>query len=404
MSSDIKESLYAEIELLSFLLTKMGGIKRFPLELEKSFQHDYLQQTLHGSKLTLVLGFILFAGGSSFILMFFPHWKLPFSISILMVSPVLLILLGLSYTKLFFYWQQLIVLTYAITILIGLSTIGALAPPPMKDLVYQGMILPALFVITLTNIQFRYSIFIMLTVIIAFNISYKFNEVSTSTDEYRFFVNNYLLIGASSLCVIASYVHESSIRTQFLLRKLSIVKSQLLEHFTHYDALTNIANRRYFDEVLDKEWRRAQREQYPIGLIFLDFDFFKEYNDSYGHIAGDKALYALAQTLRICARRPGDFAARYGGDEFTVILPNTDVASTLQIAEKIQLAIHKRNINHNGLSTSNSVTVTMGLSALTPTVDTLPTLLIKQADAALNSGKKIKRGKVYTYNHNLTTF
>jgi diguanylate cyclase (GGDEF)-like protein/PAS domain S-box-containing protein len=112
-----------------------------------------------------------------------------------------------------------------------------------------------------------------------------------------------------------------------------------LEHQASFDALTNVANRRRFDDIFDQEWRRAAREAQPLALMLIDIDNFKNYNDLHGHPAGDACLRAVAQTIAAHARRPGDLVARYGGEEFAVLLPLTDLRGSCELGEKIRLAV-----------------------------------------------------------------
>lgn len=394
--TDINE-INQQIETLDTLLSKASGVGKFPSQLERKFQRDYFKRYHKAARLTLWLGFFLFALGSLFILGFFPNWEFPFSVSILMTSPVLLILLFLCYTKIYFGFQQTIVMLFAITILMGLAVIAAVAPMSCKDLVYQGMILPPLFVSTLANLQFRFSIFIMIVVMLASNISYHFSQFYELHNYYSLLVNNYLLFGGSSLCLIASYFNERQHRTQFLLAQTIQVKNNLLEYLSNYDEVTHVANRRYFNKTLEKEWRKAVRECKPLGIIFLDFDFFKEFNDLYGHPRGDYALKRISHALLSCARKPEDFVARYGGDEFIIILPNTTLESGVEVAKKIQFAIKNLKIQHGNSTVSEFITTTIGVASIRPRQDTRPVLLLKHADIALTDGKKIERNAIYTY-------
>ena len=125
--------------------------------------------------------------------------------------------------------------------------------------------------------------------------------------------------------------------------------------------LTGIANRRYFDQALDKEWRRALRQQKPLGFIMADIDFFKNYNDTYGHQEGDECLKKIAKTLSLVARRPADLVARYGGEEFAIVLPNTSPEDAYHLAEMARQAVLALRIPHTSSDVCEYATISLGV-------------------------------------------
>lgn len=155
-----------------------------------------------------------------------------------------------------------------------------------------------------------------------------------------------------------------------------------------------MANRRFFDEILKKEWNRSMREHCPLGVLFLDIDYFKQYNDLYGHIKGDKALISVAQTLLSCTKRSGDLVARYGGDEFIILLPNMSHKAVIEISKKVQIAINKLHIPYADSKISPYITTTIGTASIKPSTLMTPMILLKQADLALNNGKQNKRNSI----------
>ena len=167
-----------------------------------------------------------------------------------------------------------------------------------------------------------------------------------------------------------------------------------LRRLASLDGLTQIANRRRFDEVLNREWKRQIREENPLSLILCDIDYFKRYNDRYGHIAGDECLKQVAQTIAECARRPGDLGARYGGEEFAVILPNTDADGAMQVARNIQHAVRKLQIPHGDSSVSRFVTLSIGVFCVMPNAGTTPDFVVHAADLALYQVKEQGRNAV----------
>ena len=164
-------------------------------------------------------------------------------------------------------------------------------------------------------------------------------------------------------------------------------KNQQLTRLATLDSLTQIPNRRCFDEHLDAMWRQMVREADCLAIILGDVDFFKAYNDAYGHIAGDRCLKAIAECLRQCCQRPLDLVARYGGEEFGVVMPKTNLEGALNVATKMQEAIAEMNLPHQNSKIADRITMSFGAAALSPTTDSIPETLLELADRALYRAK-----------------
>ena len=171
-----------------------------------------------------------------------------------------------------------------------------------------------------------------------------------------------------------------------LTRKLDSANREL-QRLSSLDGLTGIANRRYFDEYCQHEWQRAQRNGSSLAMLMCDVDYFKPYNDRYGHQAGDDCLRQIAGSLAGIAERPADLAARYGGEEFAIIMPETEIGGAYMVAEKLRQSIWQLNIAHTGVD-HGRITLSAGVAALLPRRGNSAEALIGLADKALYQAKK----------------
>ena len=174
----------------------------------------------------------------------------------------------------------------------------------------------------------------------------------------------------------------------------------ILARLSHIDGLTGIANRREFDEYLEREWLRAQRMNKPLSVFMIDVDFFKRYNDRYGHITGDDCLKKIAATLERSLTRPSDLVARYGGEEFSCVLPDTDKEGMLHTAGNILETIRSLKIPHADSGVFEFVTVSIGAASTIPENGSKPADIVKAADCALYGAKAAGRNRVKVYNGN----
>lgn len=210
-----------------------------------------------------------------------------------------------------------------------------------------------------------------------------------------------ILVCVSGVASYSVYTHERLQRSEFNSRReLEAANAQLhqlnqeLQSLASLDELTRIANRRCFDKYLEREWLRLAREQAPLSLILCDIDYFKLYNDSYGHQVGDECLQRVAQAIKSALQRSTDLVARYGGEEFVVILPHTTVDGAIHVAEKIRAAVKAMDIVHVQSSVSKYVTLSLGAACVVPECDSSPSILIVTADRALYQAKAQGRDRV----------
>lgn len=164
-----------------------------------------------------------------------------------------------------------------------------------------------------------------------------------------------------------------------------------LEDFSYKDGLTGVANRRMFDSILSMEWSSAQRNHQPLSLIMLDIDCFKQYNDFYGHVKGDECLKRVTHTLNTAGLRGRDFFARFGGEEFALILPETYQEAAMQVAERCKSLILEEEIPHEKSSVSQVVTISIGVGTVVPSANDQPLVFVELVDRLLYQAKQAGR-------------
>ncbi|MGH1462626.1 MAG: diguanylate cyclase domain-containing protein [Neptuniibacter sp.] len=225
-----------------------------------------------------------------------------------------------------------------------------------------------------------------------------------------------LLVGLVVLLFLALYLFWKFKTQQVLLKAREVQSTKLeqkvyertielektnktLQQLSNLDGLTQLYNRRFFDEALDTELKRAQRSSTPISLLMCDIDHFKKFNDSYGHLAGDDCIKAVVDSIQAKCSRGGDIAARFGGEEFAIILPNTNENGAIVIAENIRQDLAAKKIPHKSSDVHDYVTISIGIATIVPTVYTSPTDAIALADLALYESKNKGRDRVTANQH-----
>ncbi len=260
-----------------------------------------------------------------------------------------------------------------------------------SQMYYSGLILVIFYGYTFSGLRLRHATASALAVTLV----YSFVSSHGIKLQNSMILNNIFgLISTNVIGIVAGYLLEKYRRKDFLQTiLLNIEKEELkiansrLQKLSYLDSLTNIANRRFFEEAFEKEWHRAMRYSYPISLLFIDIDHFKLFNDHYGHQTGDKCLIKVASILKTFGSRPGDIVARYGGEEFVVLLSGTDADDAIRIAEEIRLKIMDLNIPHPLSNPGNVVTVSIGLTSIVPYKGLSKETIITTADTALYKAK-----------------
>ncbi len=184
---------------------------------------------------------------------------------------------------------------------------------------------------------------------------------------------------------------RARVRTHLELKR----SRDILENLSRIDGLTGISNRRRFDEYLRSAWKQAIRDDVPLSLLMIDIDCFKQYNDTYKHLAGDDCLKRVADALTRSVQRPLDFVARYGGEEFAVVLPDTDVEGSGHVAESMRRAVESLRIPHSRSVAGDIVTVSLGAATIRPRKHESEQIVIEGSDEALYGAKSSGRNRVY---------
>lgn len=189
-----------------------------------------------------------------------------------------------------------------------------------------------------------------------------------------------VMIAMTAMCLVFQHGLERSLRTSFLQRRV-------LEDLGNRDALTGLSNRRAFDNALQALWQQGMRDEKPLALLMIDVDYFKNFNDAYGHQAGDRCLQTIGRVLVDAQRRAFDVAARFGGEEFVLLLYAANVGHVNAVAEQIMSAIRQEAIAHNRSKTADVVTVSIGAAQVVPKIGRSSASLVQFADEALYQAK-----------------
>ena len=197
----------------------------------------------------------------------------------------------------------------------------------------------------------------------------------------------YKLVDVPQLLLAQAQIHELAKKKIEELHKEAEAAKKELERLATIDGLTQVANRRRLDEYLDRQWQQLALQKAPLSLILCDIDYFKRYNDTYGHQAGDDCLQKVARVISEAARQRGDLVARYGGEEFAVVLPQTPCSGAVTVANGIQERVKNLHISHRGSPLSDWVTLSLGVASTIPSGSEKPASLIAAADSVLYLAK-----------------
>jgi diguanylate cyclase (GGDEF)-like protein len=321
--------------------------------------------------------------------------RFPSMIRILIIVPVLLIALAASFAsqRHRFYTPLIIV---ALTIL-GLSGVAIQIVAAMGGIstLFPSLMITILFIYLLSGLIFYHAL--------AANVLVMFVFLAVGTalmlPGHEFSHDALALLGTNLFGASVAYLHEKTSRKRFL-------EACLLREMVARDGLTGIQNRRMFDQHITRVWHQAVREAKRVAVLLVDIDCFKDYNDHYGHQAGDECLRAVAVSLSQCARRPLDFVARYGGEEFAIVLYQASHEYVAEVLTRIQRSVAELNIPHAASRVASRLTVSIGAAFVLPAANRSVEGLIQLADEALYSAKEEGRNRVIVLEaeyHTMTT-
>ncbi len=384
-------------EQIDLLLSRGLNFVWFPKTLEQVYRTQYRQAAAHEFRFRAPIILILYSLLSFGIFQVLPQseiklWLINYAwVGVIITSAWLLSFLK-SFDKWFDYY---VCLGSTAAVAITFTLINILEGGQNNALLHASMMYAVIIIYGFVGLRFYTALFAgWVGGLIGFTISIN----SNISIDWTYLNRTYTF--SSFLGMALAYFTDRQHRENFLsdcvieLNRLKLVKqAELLETLSQQDSLTGLANRRYLDEVLEKEWRRAVRHSMPITIMMIDLDFFKSYNDSLGHIKGDECLREIAKALTSLTSRSGDLAARYGGEEFLLLFPMTNESEALIQVKRLMNVIRKIDIQHPSSDISSQVTLSVGVATMIPQVDDSISSFVSRADHALYTAKSKGRNQ-----------
>jgi diguanylate cyclase (GGDEF)-like protein len=374
-------------EIIEEALRKDLRFLRFKKELERDFLDHYHRHSLNQARLAMFLGSAFYAAYGLLDYIMFSEvrttfWAIRYGI---FLPGLLLVFIALFFIK----SERMLQVCLSLAILLAGSSVVVYNKIILGDF-YIGLILIILFGCVVLPLRFRYAAISSLTVTSAY-----IGIIGINIHRNPVPVNNIFdLITANAFGLFACYLLEKYKRKEYLQLCLLNLEKEKLRELSLVDGLTNIANRRAFDDFLSREWNRALRFGHTVALLLIDVDHFKLYNDALGHQAGDECLCRIAEVLNLYKRRASDFVARYGGEEFVFMLSGTSSEYAMEVAEAIRMKVRDLQIPHPASSIDRNVTISIGVAFCAPTREMDKEELVKMADHALYQAKRNGRNRV----------
>ncbi|KQC94719.1 GGDEF domain-containing protein [Acinetobacter soli] len=384
-------------EQIDILLSRGLNFVWFPKTLEQVYRTQYRQAAAHEFRFRAPIILILYSLLSFGIFQVLPQseiklWLINYAWVGVIITSAWLLSFFKSFDKWFDYY---VCLGSTAAVAITFTLINILEGGQNNALLHASMMYAVIIIYGFVGLRFYTALFAgWVGGLIGFTISIN----SNISIDWTYLNRTYTF--SSFLGMALAYFTDRQHRENFLsdcvieLNRLKLVKqAELLETLSQQDSLTGLANRRYLDEVLEKEWRRAVRHSMPITIMMIDLDFFKSYNDSLGHIKGDECLREIAKALTSLTSRSGDLAARYGGEEFLLLFPMTNESEALIQVKRLMNVIRKIDIQHPSSDISSQVTLSVGVATMIPQVDDSISSFVSRADHALYTAKSKGRNQ-----------
>lgn len=365
---------------------------KFPEESEKAFRHYYYRRSIYQVRVAFFLAICLY--GIVGLIDPYVVTNVTKEVRVLRYLVALPVFMA-SLIALFTIRKEIVIqVVGTISVFVGAVAVAfmmCLDPGIGGYLYFSGFLLTVIYGYTFIRLRVGYASICGW----AATVLYVITAVFPRHVPMPILVNNTLFaIIANTIGMFVAYVLEANLRSEYLNAITMNRANRQLHKLSLFDDLTKVPNRRLFDLRLSFEFNRLRKTGQPLSLIIADIDYFKEYNDHYGHPGGDHCLVRIAETLQQFAGRTGDLAARYGGEEFAVILANTSLPEARIRAEKIRQEVRRMNISHPNSSAASIITLSLGAAAIIPSRYNSFTDLIMAADDALYRAKNNGRDRV----------
>jgi len=357
----------------------------FNPELESEFRRTHFDENLIHTRVNLCVAVVItiaFSAMESMVLS--PELnRVPNAIHILLIVPALLMGLAASFSASRHRIYPPLAMIASTLVGLGVAAINIIATLGGVSILFSCLMLTIIFIYFMGGLIFYRAVAANVIVMLAYIAA----GIVLQLPGHEFVFDSLVLIAANLFGASIVYVHEKTSRMRFL-------EACLLREMVARDGLTGIQNRRMFDQHIQRVWQQAVREKERVAVLLVDVDCFKDYNDRYGHQAGDECLRAVAVSLSQCARRPLDFVARYGGEEFAVVLYEASREYVAEVLTRIQRSIAELNIPHEASRVASRLTVSIGAAFILPSGSRTHDGLIQLADEALYSAKEQGRNRV----------
>jgi diguanylate cyclase (GGDEF)-like protein len=358
---------------------------RFNRELEADFRRAHFDENLLHTRVNLCLAMIItiaFNAMDSVVLS--PELnRIPSMIHMLLIIPTLLIGLAATFSAQRHRIYPPLALIASTVLGVGVVAVHIIGMLGGVTILFPCLMLSIIFVYFLAGLIFYHAIAANVVVMLV----YLGVGTALQLPGRAFAYDAMAIVAANIFGASVVYMNEKISRMRFL-------EACLLRELVARDGLTGIQNRRMFDQHIQRVWQQAVREKVRVAVLLADIDCFKDYNDRYGHQAGDECLRAVAVSLNQCARRPLDFVARYGGEEFAVVLYEASREYVAEVLTRIQRSIAELNIPHEASRVASRLTVSIGAAFILPNTNRTPEGLIQLADEALYGAKEQGRNRV----------